>query len=75
MPWWRNNDSRDDINEANIKLIFLGALLIGVIYVISLFFFTGCSAKVTKPWDCECNCGNNKLKCNGITLDNKIQGY
>jgi len=44
-----------------------------IIYIALLLIFTGCTAKVAKPWDCECNCGNNRLKCNGITIDNEMK--
>jgi len=67
-----NNDPRDDKNEIEIKLVFLIPLTIIVIGLIVLSF-SGCSSKVAEPWGCECNCGNDRMKCNGTTMQINIK--
>ena len=62
MSWWRNDDPRDDDNEAEIKASFLLAAVMIVLSAIYSVMMVGCSHSVDKV-TVICDCNQSRFEC------------
>ena len=76
MSWWRNDDPRDDDNEADIKFV-LALSYIVVILAGALVFtimLSGCTHRF-EDFKCKCDCkGKSTLECSASEIKTRVDG-